>query len=224
MSIRATWRPGLCAARAAARRITRVVLLGPVHRVAVRGLAVHPRSVRSRPRSAACRSTPRALAIAGRAASGGASRSAACAGTCAGGAAALPAGVLGRAGRWCRWPWAMPRPAEVDEVLERVWGGDETLIVISSDLSHTCRMRRRRTRDRAHRAAHPAFREDLRGDEACGAAPLNGALRAAKPARAGAALLDLRNSGDSAGAAVTAWWATAPSPSTRRSVNRQAGR
>ena len=36
----------------------------------------------------------------------------------------------------CRWWWATPPPAEVAEVLEKVWGGDETLIVISSDLSH----------------------------------------------------------------------------------------
>lgn len=37
--------------------------------------------------------------------------------------------------RYCRWPSAR-LPQAVAQVLERLWGGDETLIVVSSDLSH----------------------------------------------------------------------------------------
>ena len=90
-------------------------------------------------------------------------------------------------------------PAAVAEVLERLWGGDETLIVISSDLSHFLPYARAQTRDHAtvQRILH--FASDLQGDEACGAAPLNGALRAAQRHGLTPRLLGLCNSGDSAG-------------------------
>jgi AmmeMemoRadiSam system protein B/AmmeMemoRadiSam system protein A len=90
-------------------------------------------------------------------------------------------------------------PAEVAEVLERLWGGPETLIVISSDLSHyeayadACR-HDRRTIDRVL-----AFDSHLGTRDACGAHPLNGALQVAARHGLQAQLLDLRNSGDTAG-------------------------
>jgi hypothetical protein len=87
----------------------------------------------------------------------------------------------------------------VDQVLERLWGGDETLIVISSDLSHYLPWAEARQRDQAtvQRILH--FADDLRGDEACGAMPLNGALLAARRHGLQPRLLDLRNSADTTG-------------------------
>lgn len=87
-------------------------------------------------------------------------------------------------------------PAEVAQVLERLWGGDETLIVISSDLSHYLPYAQAQQRDGAtvQRILH--FATDLEGDEACGAAPLNGALRLAQAKGLAPRLLGVRNSGD----------------------------
>ena len=90
-------------------------------------------------------------------------------------------------------------PQQVDEVLERLWGGDETLVVISSDLSHYLPYGEARQRDRATVQRILGFANDLRGDEACGAMPLNGALRTARRHGLQPRLLDLRNSGDTAG-------------------------
>lgn len=90
-------------------------------------------------------------------------------------------------------------PQQVDEVLERLWGGDETLVVISSDLSHYLPYAEARSRDRATVQRILGFAGDLRGDEACGAMPLNGALRTARRHGLQPRLLDLRNSGDTAG-------------------------
>lgn len=89
-------------------------------------------------------------------------------------------------------------PAEVAQVLERLWGGDETLIVISSDLSHYLPYAQAQARDGAtvQRILH--FATDLEGDEACGAAPLNGALKLARAKGLVPRLLGVRNSGDAA--------------------------
>ena len=87
----------------------------------------------------------------------------------------------------------------VAQVLERLWGGDETLIVISSDLSHYLPYEQAQTIDRA--TAQRILRLDagLAPHEACGAAAINGALLAARRHRLVPRLLDLRNSGDTAG-------------------------
>lgn len=87
-------------------------------------------------------------------------------------------------------------PAQVAQVLERLWGGDETLIVISSDLSHYLPYAQAQARDGAtvDRILH--FATDLEGDEACGAAPLNGALKLAREKGLVPRLLGVRNSGD----------------------------
>lgn len=90
-------------------------------------------------------------------------------------------------------------PQDVDEVLEALWGGDETLIVVSSDLSHYLPRAIARERDSRTVQRILAFASDLRGDEACGAAVLNGALRTARRHGLKPQLLDLRNSADTAG-------------------------
>ncbi len=88
--------------------------------------------------------------------------------------------------------------AEVAEVLERLWGGDETLVVISSDLSHYLPYAQAQQVDRATAGRILALDTDLRGEEACGAVPLNGALLAARRHGLVPRLLGLRNSGDAA--------------------------
>ena len=90
-------------------------------------------------------------------------------------------------------------PHLVAEVLEMVWGGDETLIVISSDLSHYHSYKEALEIDRQTSRGICACRSDLAGDEACGCAPLNGMLMLARKLGLQVELLDLRNSGDTAG-------------------------
>jgi hypothetical protein len=91
-------------------------------------------------------------------------------------------------------------PDEVAEVLDRVWGGTETLIVISSDLSHYLSYEdARRTDSRTAQAILAPAGAPLDHEQACGATPVNGFLLAARRRGLRAQLLDLRNSGDTAG-------------------------
>jgi len=90
-------------------------------------------------------------------------------------------------------------PEEVAEVLEALWGGAETLIVISSDLSHYLPYDVAQTTDRRTAQAILDLRPELGHEQACGGTPVNGLLLAARRRRLQAQLLDLRNSGDTAG-------------------------
>ncbi|MBK9030610.1 MAG: AmmeMemoRadiSam system protein B [Myxococcales bacterium] len=89
--------------------------------------------------------------------------------------------------------------AEVGAVLEALWGGPETVIVVSSDLSHYLPYRAGRARDErtADRILDAAT--DLDGDDACGAMAVNGLAWVARRRRLRIELLDLRSSGDTAG-------------------------
>lgn len=87
----------------------------------------------------------------------------------------------------------------VAEVLERLWGGAETLIVISSDLSHYLPYAEAVATDRATLAEIMQLTPHLAGEQACGAYPLNGLLLAARRHGLTPHLLDYRNSGDTAG-------------------------
>ena len=90
-------------------------------------------------------------------------------------------------------------PEAVAEVLERLWGGEETLIVISSDLSHYLPYAAAREID-AQTARHIlALDSTIDHQQACGATPVNGLLLAARRHGLLARQLDLRNSGDTAG-------------------------
>jgi AmmeMemoRadiSam system protein A len=91
------------------------------------------------------------------------------------------------------------RPQEVREVVERLWGGPETLFVISTDLSHYHRYEEARAIDRATLARIASFDTDINHEEACGATPLNGFLAAAKARGLSIRLLGACNSGDTAG-------------------------
>lgn len=88
--------------------------------------------------------------------------------------------------------------AQVGAVIEKLWGGPETRIIVSSDLSHF------HDYNVAHRldqetAARIEALEPVTPDQACGAHPLNGLLLAARHHKLSVQTLDLRNSGDTAG-------------------------
>lgn len=88
---------------------------------------------------------------------------------------------------------------EVAQVLDRLWGGDETLIVVSSDLSHFLPYAEAKRVDATTANAILNLDSDLVGEQACGAYPINGLMLAAKRRGLVPHLLDIRNSGDTAG-------------------------
>ena len=90
-------------------------------------------------------------------------------------------------------------PMEVAEVLVTLWGGEETLILVSSDLSHYLPYPNAQKTDQGTVEHILGLRNDLVGEQACGAAAINGLLLAARRKGLAAHLLDLRNSGDTAG-------------------------
>ena len=90
-------------------------------------------------------------------------------------------------------------PQDVEAALEALWGGDETLIVISSDLSHFHSYADARELDGNTTARIEARDASLHGEDACGAYALNGLMLAAKAKGLHVRTLDLRNSGDTAG-------------------------
>ncbi len=85
---------------------------------------------------------------------------------------------------------------QVAAALERVWGGEETLIVISSDLSHYLDYATARAVDTATAESILACSAELDAEQACGYAAVNGLLYAARRRHLRVRLLDLRNSGD----------------------------
>jgi AmmeMemoRadiSam system protein B len=92
------------------------------------------------------------------------------------------------------------KPEDVAQVLEILWGGAETLIVISSDLSHYHDYETARRMDSATSEAIENLRfEDIQYDQACGRNPINGLLYLARQRGLKAKTIDLRNSGDTAG-------------------------
>jgi MEMO1 family protein len=91
-------------------------------------------------------------------------------------------------------------PEEVAEVLARLWGGPETLLVISSDLSHYEAYARAQEHDAATAAAIERLDGAALGPrDACGHLPIGGLLIEALRRGLVARRLDLRNSGDTAG-------------------------
>ncbi|MFN8010276.1 MAG: AmmeMemoRadiSam system protein B [Holophagaceae bacterium] len=91
------------------------------------------------------------------------------------------------------------RPGAVAEALEAVWGGPETLLVVSTDLTHYLphAVASALDQETCQRIARLEAIEDPA--RACGASALNGFLRVARARGLRARLLDLRNSGDTAG-------------------------
>jgi MEMO1 family protein len=89
--------------------------------------------------------------------------------------------------------------AEVEAVLDALWGGPETLIVVSSDLSHYHPYDEARSLDGATATAILEGRATLTGEDACGCVAVNGLMRVARRRGLRVELLELRNSGDTAG-------------------------
>jgi MEMO1 family protein len=180
-----------------APHIRRVILLGPTHRVAVRGLALPGVEAFATPLGVVPLDMEAAQAI-----------------------AHLPQIVVSPQahaqehalevqlpflqavlGDFKLLPLAvgMATPEEVAEVLELLWGGEETLIVISSDLSHYLPYERAQAMDRATARVVLELLQPLSHEQACGGMPINGLILAARKHHLVPHLLDLRNSGDTAG-------------------------
>lgn len=91
-------------------------------------------------------------------------------------------------------------PELVGRTLEMLWGGAETLIVISTDLSHFLPYAEGRAHDQRTCERIVALDSTLAGDDACGSIGLNGlAWLARKRGDLRIELLDLRSSGDTGG-------------------------
>jgi hypothetical protein len=90
-------------------------------------------------------------------------------------------------------------PETVAAAFDALWGGPETAIVVSSDLSHYHSWTEATQRDAKSAAQIEALGPALTHDQACGATPVNGLLVAARRRGLRVERLDLRNSGDTAG-------------------------
>lgn len=91
-------------------------------------------------------------------------------------------------------------PEQVSQVLEMLWGGDETLIVVSSDLSHYHDYATAQRMDTATSQLIEKLQyEQLAYDSACGKVPVSGLLNLARKKSLSISTIDLRNSGDTAG-------------------------
>ena len=178
----------------AAAHIERVVLLGPAHRVALMGVALPAApffatplgdirvdlddpAVAALPRSEAAHRQEHSLEV-----------ELPFLQRILGSFRLLPL-VVGKAG-----------PEQVGGVIESLWGGAETLVVVSSDLSHYHPYDRARRIDaETARLVLALDAEALAPERACGAAAVAGLLWVARRKRLRSRLLDLRSSGDTAG-------------------------
>ena len=87
----------------------------------------------------------------------------------------------------------------VARALEAAWNGPETLIVVSSDLSHHHTSAEAQKLDDETTRSILERRGDLTDEQACGARGINGLIQIAQRRGLAVALLDQRNSGDTAG-------------------------
>ncbi len=90
-------------------------------------------------------------------------------------------------------------PSAMAAVFDACWGGPETLIVVSSDLSHYRDYAGARAVDARTVSAILERRDDLVDEQACGCRVLNGFMRAVSARGLRVAALDVRNSGDTSG-------------------------
>lgn len=91
-------------------------------------------------------------------------------------------------------------PEQVCQVLELLWGGDETLLVVSSDLSHYHDYATAKRLDQAtSRLIEHLQYEEICPEAACGKVPVTGLLMLLRQKGLSIKTIDLRNSGDTAG-------------------------
>jgi MEMO1 family protein len=85
----------------------------------------------------------------------------------------------------------------IADVLEATWGGDETLIVVSSDLSHDLEYDLGRSRDaKTSRAIERLAHDEIGQADACGSSAIRALLRVAQRRGLAVETLDVRSSGD----------------------------
>ncbi len=87
----------------------------------------------------------------------------------------------------------------VAALFEVFWGGGDTLIVVSSDLSHYLPYAEARSTDARTTELILQQSSELSGEQACGAYAINGLMRVARRRRLWVEALDVRNSGDTSG-------------------------
>ena len=90
-------------------------------------------------------------------------------------------------------------PQQVAAVLERLWGGDETLVVISSDLSHFHSYQQAQVLDAQTTQLIESYSTEITGEQACGCRAINGLLLLAANKQLKLKTLQVKNSGDTAG-------------------------
>ncbi len=91
-------------------------------------------------------------------------------------------------------------PEQVSEVLDILWGGPETLIIISTDLSHYLSYEQANELDGKTKQAIENFNiNGIGNDQACGRIPVKGLLHLAQKKGMEISTVDFRNSGDTAG-------------------------
>jgi AmmeMemoRadiSam system protein B len=91
------------------------------------------------------------------------------------------------------------RPEQVAEVVDALWGGPETVVVVSSDLSHYLRQDEARAIDETTVAQLLDLDGTLDHHQACGATPANGLLVTARRRGMSTRLLGMCTSGDVTG-------------------------
>lgn len=185
------------ALRPLAARIRRVILFGPAHRAAVAGLAAPGAAIFATPLGRVAVDTEAVAA-----------------------AAALPQVRISDSAHAEEHSLEVQLPflqavldqftivpfvvggasgAQVAEVMDLLWGGPETLIVVSSDLSHYLPYHVAQQIDSATTDSILHNRPLAHYEQACGAAAINGLIEAARRRHLEPRLLDRRNSGDTAG-------------------------
>lgn len=87
----------------------------------------------------------------------------------------------------------------MEKVIASVWNDSQTLLVVSTDLSHYLNYEEARFVDRKTSAQIENLDASLNGEQACGCMPLNGLLAYCKHRGLSITNVDLRNSGDTSG-------------------------
>jgi hypothetical protein len=179
-------------------RIRRVLLFGPAHRVYVRGLAIPSADAFATPLGA----VPLDRAALARAAKLPCVRVSDAAHESEHSLEVQLPFLQRTLGDFELAPFAVgdARDEEVGAVMDLLWQGPETLLVVSSDLSHDLSDAEARAVDAATaRAIEALDAEALDSEQACGCVPIRGLLRCARERDLAIERVDLRNSGDTAG-------------------------
>ncbi len=186
------------AVRDRADRIERVVLIGPAHRFAIDGIAVPDANGLATPLGTVPVDTATVAVLCRQ-------RLVACIDRAFDGEHALEVHLpflQTLFGDFRVVPLLVGRstPEQVVQVLAACWGGDETLVIVSSDLSHFLDYAAAQRLDAATTRAFESLQgSGLTGRNACGHLPVSGLLRHAGALDMRATTLDRRNSGDTAG-------------------------